>query len=265
MKWIKNKKHAKICKKMLKILIIVAFIEIFICNFPAFRTILLGSINIKPDYTYEENKIKISNIGVRATSIYIVYEPYLPGITTYQLRYVAEENAIDMYLDAKTIEKENYHYINFDTHSKCKEIEIDVKSDYDVNIKEILVNHPNFNINIFRIFILYGICFCIFTLRDKNIHNKIYNPNSMKQKYQIITVLSIFCVILSIYTIKQQSNSKEEIYVRKVMPDNTILMQAESLAQGQISFLVESDEELAKMEDPYNHGERIKKRNSILF
>ena len=263
MKLIKNKKYIQTCKKILKILIVAILIEVFICNFPAFRTILLGNNNIKADYTFEENKIKISNIGVRTTSIYIVYEPFLPGITTYELRYVAEENDIDMYLAEKTIEKDNKHYINMDTHSKCQEIEINVKSDYNINIKEILINHPNFHINIYRIFILFLICFCIFQLRDKNIHNKVYNPNSLKQKYQIIVVLSILCIILSIYTIKQQSNSKYGIYERRVTPDDTILMQTESFVEGQIPFLVKPDEKLVQMEDSYNHGERIK--NEIPF
>ena len=263
MKLIKNKKKVEIYKKILKMFIIAILIEIFICNFSAFRTILLGNNNKKVNYTYEDNKIKIYNIDVRATSLYIVYKSYMPSITSYSLRYVSEENDIDMYLDSKTIKKDNYHFINFDTHSKCEEIEIDINSEYISDIKEILINHPNFNINLFRILILFGIIFLISKLKDKNIYNKIYNPNSLKQKYQSIIILSISCIILCMYTINQQSNSKDGIYKRKVTPDDTILMQAEALAQGQISFLIEPDEKLVDMKDPYNYGEKVK--NGIPF
>lgn len=48
---------------------ITLIIEIFICNFGFFRTLLYGNNNIVADYDFTNNLITISNINCRVSSI----------------------------------------------------------------------------------------------------------------------------------------------------------------------------------------------------
>lgn len=263
MKDIKNKKYIRDCWKILKLILISVFIEIFVCNFFAFKTIFIGNNDIKPSYKVEENKIIISDIGIRTTSVYIDYETKPKDIVSYQLKYIAEDNDKEIELDEKVILPKDKHYINLDTHANCDIIQVDVKNNDNIKIKEILINHPNFNINVFRILIIFGISFIIYKLKDENIHNKIYKEESFKQEKKFITLLIVMCALIFFYTIMQNDGNVDAIFPKRLTPDDALSMQTESFLQGQTALLEKTDSRLVEMQDPYNHMQKI--NNQIPF
>ena len=130
-------------------IIVAILLEIFVCNFGFFRTLLVGNTNLPKKYSIDENKVKISNINTRVTSIYFEYNKELSDKITYNLSYQAEGNSDVIELNPKVILRNNKQYINFDTHSKCKEIEVSFLTESNLEIKNIFINHPNFNFSIF--------------------------------------------------------------------------------------------------------------------
>ena len=126
-------------------IIIAILIEIFVCNYGFFRTLIIGNINLKKDYTIEENTIKLSNIGTRVTGIYIEYEKNLTDKVTYNIVYTTKTDSKIIELNSKVLLANDKQYINFDTHSNCKDIEINFLTENKSEIKNIILNHPNFN------------------------------------------------------------------------------------------------------------------------
>jgi len=113
-------------KRILLAIIISILIEIFICNYPAFRSLLIGGYKKIDNYIIEENSIIISDINERVTSININYNRTLIDKITYSVKYTAEENSDVFVLNPKVILENQKQYINLDTHSKCKDIQIDL-------------------------------------------------------------------------------------------------------------------------------------------
>ena len=146
-------------------IIVAILIEIFVCNFSFFRTLLIGNTNLSKKYSMTENKIKISNIDTRVTSIYFEYDNELIDKITYNLSYQAEGNSDVIELNPKVILMDDKQYINFDTHSNCKEIEVNFLTENDLKIKNVFLNHPNFNFSILRVFIFFVVS--IFVLKIK--------------------------------------------------------------------------------------------------
>ena len=85
-------KNSKIKIVIISILIAI-FIEIFVCNFPMFRTLFANSKNINANYSIFENKVVISNINERITNINFYYKNELTDKITYKVKYLAEENS----------------------------------------------------------------------------------------------------------------------------------------------------------------------------
>ena len=64
-------------EKIIRVLIAIAIsllIEIFICNFPAFRTMFTNK-NLQKEFKVDGSSVIISNINERITSINLYYEP----------------------------------------------------------------------------------------------------------------------------------------------------------------------------------------------
>ncbi len=264
-KHIKENKYVSKYKKILLLVMITIFIEIFICNYPAIRTILLGNQNQIANYEFEGDKITISDVGVRATSIYIEYENVLIDKISYMLSYIAEEDDNVIKLNDKIILENQKHYINFDTHSTCEKIEIELLTNSNIHIKQILINHPNFHINIYRILIIFCIMFGISKLTDKNTYKELFDPESKNQRNEFLLILVIICLIITSYTIQQQELVSFYIQPNQVNLDDALLMQTEAFMNRQIPLQVEVDEELKTMEDPYNFTEKVNKNIPFLY
>ena len=246
-------------KKIFLSILITIFIEIFICNFPFFRTIITGNTNLKAEYTYTNsiNQISIQNINTRITSIKINYKDNIKDKISYDLSYKAEESSNTIYLNKKTLLKHNNHYINFDTHSKCKNINLYLTTDnQNLTIDSIILNHPNLNISIIRIIIIFTFIIFIIKIKNKSIYIKQYNKDSKQQKKIFKFNLFMFCSLITIYAICQHSPRTFFIEKENINKEDSILMQTEAIMNGQIHLTEEPDQLLNKMKNPYDYYQR---------
>lgn len=244
---------------------ITIIVEVFFCNFPAFRTLLLGNTNIKSSYTLDEKTIIISNINTRVTSISINYKNELIDKITYNLQYVAEENSDLISLNPKVILENQKQYINFDTHSKCETIQINLQTENDIEIDNIILNHPNFKINICRIILIFCLVIFIIKIRDESIFETKYDKNSKLHNSRFILNLIVLCSFTFIYIIYQFNSNSLLIKPEEINKEDSILMQTEAFVSGSIPLLEEPSEELKNMENPYDNVERTNKGIYYLY
>jgi len=242
-------------KRIIIALIIAILIEIFICNYPAFRSVLLGKSKEIENYKIEQNQILISEIDERVTSINIKYKEKLTDKVTYELKYTAEENSDLFSLKPKVMLENQKHYINFDTHSKCKTIELNLLTESEFSVENIFINNPNFNINVYRIAIFFIIVIFIIKVKDKSIYKE-YDKNSKSQHKIFMLNLIVFCGIIAIYLIYQFNPETLLIKKENISNEDALLMQTEALMNGQVELIPEASEELKEMENPYDNVER---------
>lgn len=242
-------------KRIIIALIIAILIEIFICNYPAFRSVLLGKSKEIENYKIEQNQILISEIDERVTSINIKYKEKLTDKVTYELKYTAEENSDLFSLKPKVMLENQKHYINFDTHSKCKTIELNLLTESEFSVENIFINKPNFNINVYRIAIFFIIVIFIIKVKDKSIYKE-YDKNSKSQHKIFMLNLIVFCGIIAIYLIYQFNPETLLIKKENISNEDALLMQTEALMNGQVELIPEASEELKEMENPYDNVER---------
>lgn len=107
------------------------FVEIFVCNYGFWRTLMVGNPIDEVAYTKveQENVIKIENLDQRVTSINFRYEKPLTKHTTYQIKIVTQERHLPVTLNEKTISPKDTQFILLDTHSNCKSIEIRIEGE----------------------------------------------------------------------------------------------------------------------------------------
>ena len=246
-------------------IIITLLIEIFICNYPFFRTILNKNNNIYPEYIINNNKITISNINERITSINFIYNNELTDKITYNLSYKAEESNKIININPKVLLKDDKHYIHLDTHSKCKTININLETNSNISIKNIILNKPNININKLRIiFIFIGLIFFL-KVKNKSIYTKQYDKNNTSQNLNFIINLSIFCSFITIYTLTQMFPNPILIEKESINKEDTLLMQTEAIMNKQIHLLEEPSKELKQLPNPYDNTLREQLNINYLF
>ena len=233
-------------------IIIAILIEIFVCNYGFFRTLIVGNINLKKDYTIEENTIKLSDIGTRVTGIYIEYEKSLTDKVTYNVVYTTETDSKIIELNPKILLKNDKQYISFDTHSNCKDIDISFLTESNLKIKNIFLNHPNFNFNFLRFLILFLCSIFILKIKNESLYREEYNPSSKKQDRIFKLDLAIFCLLIFIYIMLQFNFQTFFVDKEDINPNDSILMQTEALANGQVKLMEKPSKELLEMENPYD-------------
>jgi len=251
-------------KRILLAVIISLLIEIFICNFPAFRTMFTNK-NIEKDFVLDEKTIIISNIDERITSININYKNELTDKVTYKIKYVAEDTSDTVWLRDKVVLENQKQYVHFDTHAKCKTLQIDLETWSEIHIENIVLNHVNFNINIYRIFMCFLVNIFIIKIKDKSLFKVKYNCNSERQKYIFLLNLTIICMFIYIYIICQYNCYSLSVKPEEINKEDSILMQTEAFANGSIKLLEEPTEELKNMENPYDHVARSNNNVSYLY
>lgn len=250
--------------KMIFISIIIALlVELLIFNFPAFRTILLGKNNIDANFSQSNNRIYISDLDFRVSSIYFDYSNKLTDVVSYSLTYLPEDSG-RVTLRDKSIMRYDAHYINFDTHSNCKNIEVVLKTNSDVSISHIYINHPNFNISLFRIMLVFVILLFIGKIRSRAIYSVEYDKSSKSQSTVFTLILTLICVFIGIYTISMQY-SPVLVFPDSIDKEDSILMQTEAFANGSISLLAKPSKELINMDNPYNYSNKVENGVDFLY
>ncbi|MBR3696722.1 MAG: hypothetical protein IKM97_00380 [Clostridia bacterium] len=266
-------------KKYILCLLIGVFLEVFLFNYPAIRTLIIGNRNIDVDYTVENDVITIKNLDTRVTSIRINYSNELTDKITYFVKFIAEDNSAYINLREKILLENDKQYINFDTHSKAKEIVITVLTESEVNIENIIINHCNFRINFYSLFIHMVVITFIYSAIDKSLYKERYETHEEYHNEIFIINLIVFSIIIIIYVFNNFGNEislknflgkndvKNSIYVSpgKIDKQDCILMQAEAIVHKQIKLMEKPSEELLKMENPYDSYKRNKDDISYLY
>lgn len=237
-------------------IIITLFIEIFICNYGYFRTIFTGNNDLRKEYRIENDSIVIDNVDVRVTNITFIYSNELTDKVTYNLSYTSEENSNTIQINSKLILEKGKHYINFDTHSNCKQIKVRLLTESDLQFKTILINHPNINISLIRMIIIFSFAIFGMLVRENKIYEKEYNSNSKCQNNIFLIVLLLVCVAVFSYIVKQYDTENFWLEKDEIDKEDSILMQTESIVNGQIELMEEPSEELKNMENPYDSTKR---------
>lgn len=243
--------------KIILISILISLcIEIFICNYGFFRTLMVGNLNIEPEYTVEDNTIIISKIDSRVTSINFEYKKPLIDKVTYLPRYNYIGSSGQIELNPKIILKNDKQYINFDTHTICESMTIERITESDLELTKIVLNHPNMNINLVRILIIFIVTAFIIKSKKEDIFNTRYDSNSKSIDKIFLLNLAVFCSMITVYTIWQFESNELFIKPENIDKSNSVFMQTEAIVNGQIKLLEEPSEELKNMEDPYDNIKR---------
>ncbi len=243
-------------KRIIISIIIAIILEVFLCNYPAFRTLLVGSRNIKANFKFENNKITISDINNRVTSVYINYKNELTDKITYNLNFKAEETSDIIKLKPKVILENEKQYINLDTHSKAQKIEINLETENELEIESIILNHINFKINFLRMFLIFLAAVFIIKITDGSIFKKQYDKESKFQNRIFLLNLLVFFGLIAIYNIYQYNFDTLTVKPEDINKEDSILMQTEAFMHGQVPLLEEATPELKEMENPYDHVKR---------
>ncbi len=246
-------------------LLITLFIEIFICNYGYFRTLFRGNINLEKEYTFEDNSILIKDIDTRLTSIYFEYENKLTDQVSYTVTYLTEDSSSQVSLEQKTMLKNDKHYINFDTHAKCKQIRITTTLPKEIKLKKIVLNHPNLNISILRLIIIFISSIFILKVKNKSIYQKEYNKNDKEQRNIFLINLAVFSGIIILYIALQTPSGGLILKKENIDKEDSLLMQTEAILNGQIQLLEVPSIELKNMDNPYNYEEREFKNIPYLY
>ncbi len=233
-------------------IIIAILIEIFICNYGFFRTLIIGNLNLEKDYKIEENSILIDDVGSRVTGIYIDYKNKLTDKVTYNVIYETETDSKVIELNPKVLLENDKQYINFDTHSNCKNIKIEFLTESKIDINKILLNHPNFNFNTLRLLIIFVILVLILKAKNGSLFEKEYSPDSLKQNGIFTLNLVILVVAIFSYIIYQFDFQTFFVDIDDVDKNNSVLLQAEAFANGQVELMEEPSKELLEMDNPYD-------------
>lgn len=251
-------------KRIFIAIIVSLLIEIFICNFPAFRTMFTNK-NLEKDFKIDNNTVMISNINERVTSINFYYLSELEDKVTYKIKYEAEDTSDIVTLKEKVILSKDEQYIHFDTHTACKTIQIDILTENALDFQKIVLNHVNFKINIYRLFFLFAFVIFFVKVKDKSIFKTEYDKDSKLHNYRFTLNLITLCAFIFIYIVYQYNFESLTIKPEDIPKDDSILMQAEALANGQIELMEEPTEDLKNMENPYDHVKRSAERIGYLY
>lgn len=256
-------------KKVVICLLISMLIEIFFCNYPAFRTLFVGNRDIEAEFTKHDNMIKIEKIDTRVTSLTINYSNNLTDKITYFVKYVADDNSAEINLNPKVILSQDKQYINFDTHAKAKEITIEILTESEIDIENIIINHCNLRINFYRLLAILGIVIFIYKIADKSLLKEKYGEHEKFHNQIFLLNLLIFICMIVMYTVNQfhqdfifhqfgEGMEENSILITpdEINKEDSILMQAEAIVNGHIKLLEEPSKELLEMENPYDSKKR---------
>lgn len=246
-------------------IILTILIEIFICNYPYFRTLLNDNKNIKTKYIYTNSEINIYNIDNRITSINFLYNNNLTDKITYSILYISEESSNIVELEPKVLLPKDNHYIHLDTRTKCQDIKIKLETNSNLEIKDIILNKPNLNINTLRMIIIFIALIFILKIKNNSMYIQEYNKNNINQTNNFKLNLFMFCAFMTIYILSQMFPNPLFIEKNQIDKEDSLLMQTEAIMNGQIHLLEEPSNLLKQMKDPYNKELREKLKVKYIF
>lgn len=243
-------------KIILVSILITLFIEIFLCNYGFFRTLFSGNRNLKPKFEVDGSLIYVTDIDVKVTSINFKYKEPLIDKVTYNLEYFPEGTSKALQIRPKIILPQNEQYINFNTGVNCKGIMIDRLTETDLQIEEIILNHPNINISLIRMLLIFIAVIFILEVRSGKFFDKEYDRNSKEMNIVFLINLTTMLVFTILYMVCQFNLESYILKPEEIDPADSVLAQTEAIVNGKIELLEEPSEELKAMDNPYDSEKR---------
>lgn len=243
-------------KIILVSILITLFVEIFLCNYGFFRTLFSGNRNLKPKFEVDGSLIYVTDIDVKVTSINFKYKEPLIDKVTYNLEYFPEGTSKALQIRPKIILPQNEQYINFNTGVNCKGIMIDRLTETDLQIEEIILNHPNINISLIRMLLIFIAVIFILEVRSGKFFDKEYDRNSKEMNIVFLINLTTMLVFTILYMVCQFNLESYILKPEEIDPADSVLAQTEAIVTGKIELLEEPSEELKAMDNPYDSEKR---------
>lgn len=243
-------------KIILVSILITLFVEIFLCNYGFFRTLFSGNRNLKPKFEVDGSLIYVTDIDVKVSSINFKYKEPLIDKVTYNLEYFPEGTSKALQIRPKIILPQNEQYINFNTGVNCKGIMIDRLTETDLQIEEIILNHPNINISLIRMLLIFIAVIFILEVRSGKFFDKEYDRNSKEMNIVFLINLTTMLVFTILYMVCQFNLESYILKPEEIDPADSVLAQTEAIVNGKIELLEEPSEELKAMDNPYDSEKR---------
>ena len=209
--------------------------------------------------------IYVPNIDVKVTSINFEYSKPLTDKVTYSLSYHPEGTSKEIEINPKIILPDDKQYINFNTGTNCKGIIIDRLTETDLSLDSVILNHPNMDINITRMFLIFLVVVFVIQVRRGSFFEKQYDRTSNKDNAVFLINLATIMAFIVLYMICQFNITNFILKPEEIEPTDCILGQTEAIANGQIELLEEPSEELKTMENPYDSEKRDNEEVPYLY
>lgn len=238
-------------KGIIKILIIVLFVEIFIFNYQSYRVMSSNNkkeLNISNyettnGYTYVEiNDIseEIKTVHISLSNIKNVnYQFFYTDDTSSEYREVASKQYVQQLEQSK--------YISTYLSGKSNKIAIKIYFP-DAKIDKITINEKiPFKFNVSRVLILFIICSFIYCIKKCDFFGMPYSRGNYKQQVTAFLICMLFVFITGY--INLCSSDKDELSYYETNFVN-------ALSNGKISLEDEPSENLINLDNPYDTTQR---------
>lgn len=241
-------------KGIVKILILVLFLEVFVFNYQSYR--ILSSNNKKEfkqedfskyetndEYTYIEidnlsDEIKTLNLNLNDIEN-VEYQFFYTDDTSSGFRKMPAKNYIQ--------NLENSKYICTYLSGKSNKIAVKIYSE-NVQVDKITINEKiPFKFNLARAIVLFLILYFIYCVKKCDFFDETYSKENYKQSITVFLVMMSF-VFLAGYINLSSGNVKETDYYATDFVD--------ALSNGKVYLEKAPSEELTSLENPYDTTQR---------
>ena len=244
-------------KGIVKILILVLFLEVFVFNYQSYR--ILSSNNKKEfkqedfskyetndEYTYIEidnlsDEIKTLNLNLNNIEN-VEYQFFYTDDTSSGFRKMPAKNYIQ--------NLENSKYICTYLSGKSNKIAVKIYSE-NVEVDKITINEKiPFKFNLARAIVLFLILYFIYCVKKCDFFDETYSKENYKQSITVFLVMMSF-VFLAGYINLSSGNVKETDYYATDFVD--------ALSNGKVYLGENPSEKLTNLENPYDTTQRNEK------
>ena len=241
-------------KGIVKILILVLFLEVFVFNYQSYR--VLSSNNKKEfnqedfskyetndNYTYVEidnlsDEIKTLNLDLGNIEN-VEYEFFYTDDTSSEFREIPSKNYIQ--------NLENSKYICTYLSGKSNKIAVKIYSK-NVQVDKIAINNKiPFNFNLARFIILFLIVFFIYCIKKCDFFEEPYYEENYKQLITVFLVMMSFVFLTSYINLRSRNVIETDYYETDFV---------DSLSNGKVYLEEKPSEKLTNLEKPYDTTQR---------
>ena len=241
-------------KRIIKILIIVLFLEVFVFNYQSYR--ILNSNNKKEfteenfakyetgeDYTYIEidglsDEIKTLNLKLNDVQN-VEYQFYYTDDTSSSFRSMPSKNYVE--------KLENSKYVCSYLSGKSSKIAVKIFEE-DIKVDKISINAKiPFKFNWLRFLILFMILVATYCMKEAKFFKIPYSRKSYMQELTMYLITMFFIFIVVYINIYSADKSKIEYYEKDFV---------DAISEGRVYLDEQPSEGLSKLKNPYDLTER---------